>query len=395
MPSFSTLLPLVALATAVQSFVTVPLNPITGREGAYLKGLPEANRQRAAALKSGKSATAPASNLAYVQYTTSVGVGNPPTYYNLVVDTGSSNTFVGTGKKYVRTNTSVSTNENVNVTYGQGFFTGKEYIDQVTLAPGLVIKNQSIGDALKFAYFDGVDGIVGVGPVDLTTGTLAPDENEAIPTVLNNALKQGLIEEEILGVSFKQAGQYNDTNGALTYGGIDSSLYTGDLTYTPLTKTEPANYYWGINITKATFGKTSLFDKSYAGIVDTGTTQVLIADDFFAKYTAAIPGSYQDNNTGLIVIPPASVSKIQNLTLEIGGKDFVLDVGAQLIPQDENEAWGGENGTQYGVVGGLGSPSGEGLDFIVGQTFLERYYSVYDAKNGRVGFAYTNHTWST
>jgi hypothetical protein len=51
-------------------------------------------------------------------------------------------------------------------------------LDQVTLAPNLVITNQSIGDALSYAGFPGVDGIFGVGPVDLTSVTIINDKNE-------------------------------------------------------------------------------------------------------------------------------------------------------------------------------------------------------------------------
>lgn len=111
----------------------------------------------------------------------------------------------------------------------------------MTLAPNLVITNQSIGDALSYADFEGVDGIVGVGPVDLTQGTLSPDTNALIPTVMNNLVSQGVIENQILGVYFAPSTNYSDTSeferpcpclqlnrrcvdGALTYGGIDSSL---------------------------------------------------------------------------------------------------------------------------------------------------------------------------
>lgn len=48
-----------------------------------------------------------------VTYTTSVGVGSPPTQYTLLIDTGSSNTWVGAGKAYVKTSTSKSTGQKV------------------------------------------------------------------------------------------------------------------------------------------------------------------------------------------------------------------------------------------------------------------------------------------
>ncbi|KAF8141361.1 acid protease [Boletus edulis] len=390
------LIPLLTSASALALF-TVPLTKLQ-RTGTYLKGSPDADRARAAFLKrrtaSGPVAV-PATNLAYVQYTTRVGIGNPPTYYNLVIDTGSSNTFCGTGVQYVRTSTSIPTGEDVEVYYGSGFFSGKEYLDQVTLAPNLVITNQSIGDALSNAGFQGVDGIVGVGPVDLTLGTFSPDKNATAPTVMNNLMSQGLIENKVLGVYFGPATNYSDKNGALTYGGADLSVCEGEFTYAPVTDTYPAAGYWGINVTSCTYGKHTVIHSSTAGIVDTGTTLVLIADDFFARYMHAIPGAKVDSNTGLIEIPRRSISSMHPLNFTIAGQVFSLDVAAQLIPKDQNTAWGGDAKKRYGVVNFMGSRSGQGMDFIIGQKFLERYYSVFDTDSKRVGFARTNYTFST
>ncbi|KAG2098281.1 acid protease [Suillus discolor] len=398
MRSFSAFL-FAVLITASRSTswasVTIPLTKLE-HTGPYLQGSPHADRARASFLKTTSDPkTIPATNLVYIQYTTSVGVGSPPTYYNLVIDTGSSNTFVGTGKKYVRTSTSVPTGQNVTVTYGTGFFSGIEYYDTVTLAPGFVITNQSIGDALKFASFDGVDGIIGVGPVDLTQGKLFPDTGALTPTIMDNALKQGLIKQQIVGISFAPATTSNDTNGAITYGGIDPAFYTGDITYTPITKTSRSSLYWGINVTEATYGTHTVIPQSTAGIVDSGTTLVLIADDFFSRYLEAIPGAYLDvDNTGLIVIPPSSIAGMQPFNFTINGRAFTMDTAAQLIPLDENAIWGIETGVQYGVITKLGADSGRGSDFILGQKFMEKYYVVFDTDQSRVGFAYTNHTFS-
>lgn len=86
--------------------------------------------------------------------------------------------------------------------------------------------------------------------------------------------------------------------------------YEGELTYTPLTETYPAAYYWGINVTSSTYGTHTVIPTSTAGIVDTGTTrmflsllkfkfaheiscttEVLLADNFFDVYLRAIPGA--------------------------------------------------------------------------------------------------------
>jgi hypothetical protein len=71
-----------------------------------------------------------------------VGVGSPATTYDLIVDTGSSNTWVGAGKAYVKTSTSKQTSNRVSVTYGSGSFSGNEFTDQVSLGSGLTITGQ-------------------------------------------------------------------------------------------------------------------------------------------------------------------------------------------------------------------------------------------------------------
>jgi hypothetical protein len=106
----------------------------------------------------------------------------------LLIDTGSSNTWVGASKAYVRTSTSTSTGHSISVTYGSGSFSGTEFTDQVTIASGLVIPKQSIGVASRSSGFSGVDGILGIGPVDLTEGTVA--STNTVPTVTDNLFSQ-------------------------------------------------------------------------------------------------------------------------------------------------------------------------------------------------------------
>jgi cathepsin E len=69
-----------------------------------------------------------------------------------------------------------------------------------------------------------------------------------------------------------------------------------------------------------------------------------------------------------------------------------LTPNAQIWPRALNEDIGGTSDNIYLVVNDLGSNSGEGLDFINGYTFLERFYSVYDTTNQQVGFATTENT---
>ena len=74
---------------------------------------------------------------------------------------------------------------------------------------------------------------------------------------------------------------------------------------------------------------------------------------------------------------------------------FGLTPNGQIWPRALNADIGGVAGDIYLIVGNIGTPSGEGLDFINGQTFLERFYAVFDTANQRVGLATTSFTDAT
>ncbi|EIM87134.1 family A1 protease [Stereum hirsutum FP-91666 SS1] len=325
-----------------------------------------------------------------VSYVASVGVGSPATQYSLIVDTGSSNTWIGADKTYAKTTTSTSTGKSVSVSYGSGSFSGTEYTDTVTLGTGLVITKQSIGVASRATGFSGVDGILGIGPVDLTEDTVSG--TSTVPTVTDNLLTQGTISSKVVGVSFAPTTSESTANGELTFGGTDSSKYTGSITYTSLTGTSPASAYWGIN-QALTYGSTTI-SASTAGIVDTGTTLLYIASDAFSKYAKAT-GAVYDSSTGLYSITSAQYSALQTLNFSIGGATFGLTANAQIWPRSLNTYIGGSSSKIYLIVNDIGTNTGEGLDFIDGQVFLERFYTVFDSTNNRFGIATTSSTTAT
>ncbi|KAF9228380.1 acid protease [Gyrodon lividus] len=326
---------------------------------------------------------------AVVTCTAQVSIGSPATDYTLLIDTGSANTWVGSSKAYDPTSTSKTTGETVSITYGYGSFSGEEWLDTVTLAPGLTIPQQSIGVANKSEGFSNFDGILGLGPVDLTQDSVT--NTYEVPTVTDNLYSQGTISQEVLGIYYVPASESN-SDGELTFGGYDRSVMTHDVNYVPLTITFPASYYWGIDEC-ISYGNTTILSET-AGVVDSGTTLILLASDAFNTYQS-LTGAIMDETTGLLTITASQYAKLKTLTFNIGGVAYDLIPNAQIFPRSLNTAIGGSASSIYLVVGDIGTPSGYGLDFINGYTFLERYYSVFDTTNGRVGFARTAYTDST
>ncbi|KAF8330517.1 aspartic peptidase A1 [Amanita rubescens] len=373
------LLALVVAANPVPSLVKLPLTRRFNSDNAAAFNIVKRDQARARSLVT--RASVPVTNNA-VHYIAAVEIGSPPTTYDLVVDTASGNTWIGADKSYVQTSSSHQTPDKV------------EYTDTVTLGSGLVIEGQSIGVASTSSGFTGLDGVLGIGPADLSKGTLSPDSSTTIPTVTDNLFAKGLINADMVSISFEPATSQSDQNGELAWGDTDSSKFTGSVTYVPITSASPANTYWGIDqaITYGSSGTPIL--STTAGIVDTATTMILIASDAFTKYQQAT-GATMDSTTSMLTLSSSQFANLESLFFHIGDTAFELTANAQIWPRALNTAIGGTAGNIYLIVGDNRSNSGAGLDFVNGYTFLERFYTVYDTANHRVGFATTPFTTAT
>ena len=270
--------------------------------------LSDRDRARARSLINKHGGTSISITNTLYSYSAQVGVGDPLhncmsiCYYRkhgnslvadtLLVDSGSANTWVGANQSrpYIRTKTSVDTgNTFVRVqcpscrmhqirTWSKKMFysadvSGEEYLDTVTLSPHLVIKNQSIGAATwTNGSFEGLDGILGIGPTDLTSGSV---NNTALaPTVMDNLYSQGKISEKVFGIYLIPSSE-PDSNGELTFGGYDRRVITSRVDYVPLTNAGTARRYWGVN-QSVSYGDHTILSKA-AGVIDTGTTCILFA----------------------------------------------------------------------------------------------------------------------
>lgn len=121
-----------------------------------------------------------------------------------------------------------------------------------------------------------------------------------------------------------------------------------------------------------------------------------------------------DPTTNLLTITSAQYANLTTLSFNVGDTSYDLTPNAQIWPRSLNAAVGGNSSAIYLVVNNIGWQSGSGFDFCNGYTFLyviqfvvigflpslcphrsQRFYSVFDTTNQRVGFAKTSYTDST
>ena len=135
--------------------------------------------------------------------------------------------------------------------------------------------------------------------------------------------------------------------------------------------------------------------------------------DAFQTYQS-LTGGIPDSATSLLSITSDQYANLQSLFFQVGEFTYELTPNGQIWPRSLNTAIGGSSDAIYLVVSDIGTPSGSGLDFMSGYSFLyvyipfsltskdhvlmlvlfysERFYSVYDTGNQRVGFACTKYT---
>ncbi|KAG2364840.1 aspartic peptidase domain-containing protein [Suillus spraguei] len=335
------------------------------------------------------SADVPLTNIA-MAYTVAVNVGNPPVTYELVVDSSSSITWIGADTAYTSFS-GFNTGEHVAVDHIYGHFQGTIFRDTLALTAELSIEEMPIAIS---STRHGFDGVLGIGPEVSSLGALQNQNSreDTIRPVTDYLSVRGTTSQAAVGIFFQPAIQVTDNHGQLTFGGADHTMHTGRIKYTPVTTVYPSSRYWGIN-QKITYNNIEIIHLT-AGVVDCGCTFLYIASDAYERYRIATGGIVNAAN-GLLQITKANYNRLYALKFYIGEEIYDFNRNAQIWPRSLNHVVNGNENDIFLVVKNLDRTSGAGYDFINGYVFLQRFYTVFDAVNDRVGFARTLFTSAT
>ncbi|KAG2365248.1 aspartic peptidase A1 [Suillus spraguei] len=319
-------------------------------------------------------------------YYISASIGSPPKTYHLIVDSSSSITWVGASTTYV-SSSGVDTKQPVAVDYTFGSFQGTIFNDRFSLGARFTIPTMPIGVASTSRGI-GFDGVFGIGPTESSRGALKDSPEETIPSVTDYLFRQNTITAPIVGLFFQPAVANVNNHGEITIGGVNRDRYKGEIEFTDITTTPLSSHYWGIN-GRIAYGNTDLTPYT-AGVVDCGCTFLYIASDAYENYQAAT-GAVKAANS-LLQISIHQYRHLSPLKFYIGSKICSLSRNAQIWPRSLNSVINANVDDIFLVVRSLPTPSGTGLDFVIGYVFLQRFYTVFDAERSRVGFAQTMFT---
>ncbi|KAG5339927.1 ASPP protease, partial [Acromyrmex charruanus] len=258
-----------------------------------------------------------------------------------------------------------------DIQYEYGTLSGYLSTDVVNVA-GLNIINQTFGEAINepgiaFLYAK-FDGILGMGYPNISILGVTP--------VFTNMIQQGLVSSPIFSFYLNRNLLDSSAGSVLILGGSDPALYDGELTYVNVTH----KGYWQFTMDKIQMENETLCVNGCQAIADTGFSRLAGPPMDIAIITNRIA---IDEFNGVVYVDCDQISNLPNVTFFLSGKPFVLTAEDYIIVRKINK-----KGTPvcYSAFE-IAAHSEFGMVWVLGDSFLGRYYTEFDMGNDRVGFA--------
>lgn len=327
---------------------------------------------------SGAGPAVPLTDLEDAEYYGEVYIGSPPQKFTVIYDTGSSNLWVpskgctnckhGTPAYDSTASTTYAKNgQAFALQYGTGSCQGFLSQDQVSIG-GLSIDGFKFGEVTSEA----VD-VFGQAPFDGILGMGVPGAAvDKVPMPMDMLVAQKKLEHNVFAFYLSSGGR---TGSTLTLGGTDPAFYEGDFSYVPVSVAGRLLPYWLVKASDIKVAGASAKACNWLTgclmVVDTGTS-------VFAGPPSAVNALVA--KIGNVSADCSNVASLPTLAITMGGKDFELGPDFYVIrAKDEH----GQVQCQLGIEGvNAGAPL-----WILGDPFLRKYYTVWDAEQKRVGFA--------
>lgn len=322
----------------------------------------------------------PLSNYLNAQYYSDITLGSPPQSFKVILDTGSSNLWVPSSdcsslacylhSKYDHSaSSSYSKNgTSFSIQYGSGSMEG--YISQDSLTIGdLVIPNQDFAEAtnepgLAFA-FGKFDGILGLAYDNIAVNKVVPP--------FYNALNQGLLDEPKFAFYLGDVSKdKNAEGGEATFGGVNKDRYSGDITWLPVRR----KAYWEVKLNGLGLGDEFAELENHGAAIDTGTSLITLPSGLAEIINAQIGA--KKSWSGQYTIECNTRDSLPDLTFNLDGYNFTISAYDYTLEV---------SGSCISAITPMDFPAPVGPMAIIGDSFLRKYYSIYDLGNHAVGLA--------
>ncbi|KAG0269041.1 hypothetical protein DFQ27_004973 [Actinomortierella ambigua] len=293
--------------------------------------------------------------------------------FTVIVDTGTSDLFIpgpdcptcAGHKTYDPKNskTAVKLNRQFEIEFDENSkVQGVAYLETVTIGE-FKAENQTIGVATQYSTNMGPDQFPADGLLGLAFESVSA---LAVSPLVQTLVAQGQLDEPVFSLKLASHGS------ELFLGGKNGELFTGEITYTPVTQ----EGFWTVALDSINVNQESVVSDRKA-IIDSGTTLTIISPSEAEKLFSMIPGARSSSVGNGFYTYPCDSSPAVSLTFRGRSFNIALDkfnLGAES--EGSSDCIAGIAGQDLGVD-----------HIIVGATFLTNVYTVFDVDKKQVGFA--------
>lgn len=189
----------------------------------------------------------------------------------------------------------------------------------------------------------------------------------AYDTISVDKLPTFVDQSNLADKSFSFVLKNNPDNSYMTMPGYDESIVNGEeFTFHNVIEER----YYALKLDGMAQGDKKIATDGYKAVIDSGTSVLVGPSDLVNPLIEGI--TVNDDCSG--------VDQLPNLTWTIDGIDYTLTPNDYVLAVES----GGQTECVMGVMG-QAFPSTFKY-FILGDSFMRRYYSYFDKKNNRVGF---------
>uniref|UniRef100_A0A3Q2NVH8 renin n=1 Tax=Fundulus heteroclitus TaxID=8078 RepID=A0A3Q2NVH8_FUNHE len=325
----------------------------------------------------------PLTNYLDTQYFGEISIGSPAQMFNVVFDTGSANLWVPsqscspfstacfTHNRYdsSRSHTHVSNGTGFSINYASGTIRG--FLSEDVVVVGGLPVVQVFAEATSLSampfIFAKFDGVLGMGYPNVAVDGITP--------VFDRIMSQHVLKEEVFSIYYSRDPKHSP-GGELLLGGTDPNYYTGNFNYMETREMGK----WEVTIKGVSVGAEMMFcAEGCTAVIDTGSSYITGPASSVSMLMKTIGA--QLDETGY-KINCETVKMLPSVTFHLGGHEYSLTHEDYIIWQSQIEG-----DVCIVTFRGLDVPPPTGPIWILGANFIARYYTEFDRRNNRIGFA--------
>ncbi|XP_067384614.1 renin [Channa argus] len=325
----------------------------------------------------------PLTNYLDTQYFGEISIGFPGQMFNVVFDTGSANLWVPsqscspfstacfTHNRYdaSKSQTYIENGTGFSIQYAAGNVRG--FLSEDVVVVGGIPVVQVFAEATSLSaipfIFAKFDGVLGMGYPNMAIDGITP--------VFDRIMSQRVLKEEVFSIYYSRDPK-RSPGGELVLGGTDPNYYTGSFNYIETRELGK----WEVIMRGVSVGREMMFcAEGCTAVIDSGSSYITGPASSISVLMKTIGAQLDESG---YKVNCDTVKALPSVTFHMGGQEYSLTQEDYILRQPHTQG-----DVCIVTFRGLDLPPPTGPIWILGANFIARYYTEFDRRSNRIGFA--------